>query len=218
VEKIKRVPCCRRRIWLSSDETSILKFHRVTPVRCRCFVVGTRRNASAARPGVRDAVLEWRPLPVLPGAFHCDLAKKFTPERLSPGDRVRTGICGKSGVSRCAGFTGALLSSYQVVTHTRGGFCYSSGRSGSDRHRRILPLLHGNRAPGTPPGARLFLWQIQRCWRQGCTSSAPNCPRKEASRSRRSASGISAGVGEPGSICISSSRSCLSRSQAAALV
>jgi hypothetical protein len=62
-----------------------------SPLKCRHVVVGTRFCASAARPNAGNAVLEQRPLPILPTAFHGDPAKTSTPERLrSPGfSRIR---------------------------------------------------------------------------------------------------------------------------------
>jgi hypothetical protein len=52
-----------------------------SPLKCRHFVVGTRFCASAARPTAGNAVLEQRPLPILPTAFQCDPVKKSIPER-----------------------------------------------------------------------------------------------------------------------------------------
>jgi hypothetical protein len=54
---------------------------KVPPLKWRHVVVGTRFCASAARPNAGNAVLEQRPLPILPTAFHGDPAKTSTPER-----------------------------------------------------------------------------------------------------------------------------------------
>jgi hypothetical protein len=52
----------------------------IPPLKCRHVVVGTRFCASAAPPNAGNAVLEQRPLPILPTAFHGDPAKTSTPE------------------------------------------------------------------------------------------------------------------------------------------
>jgi hypothetical protein len=61
------------------------------PLKCRHFVVGTRFCASAAHPNAGNAVLEQRPLPILPTAFHGDPAKTSTPER-TPGRHIQS-VC-----------------------------------------------------------------------------------------------------------------------------
>jgi hypothetical protein len=75
-------PARPNRAWQCSPEP---------PLKWRHVVVGTRFCASAARPTAGNAVLEQRPLPILPTAFHGDPAKKSTPESPEPpGSIVKT--------------------------------------------------------------------------------------------------------------------------------
>jgi hypothetical protein len=60
----------------------------IPALKWRHVVVGTRFCASAARPTAGNAVLEQRPLPILPTAFHGDPAKTSTPERSIPAGTI----------------------------------------------------------------------------------------------------------------------------------